>query len=235
MEKDPQIVLGIDVGGTFTDVLAIDRLSGEVVSAFKVPSTPSDPSEGAIVGVDRYLQRTGNPAAAVFHGTTVGTNALITKNAARTALITSRGFRDVLALRRHARPRLYDLAPTISPALVPRERRIEADERMGPDGIAVVSLSDVEVSRLIDAVRSSDVEAVAISLLHAYANDTHEKALGKALREALPGLFVTLSSDVCREFREFERTSTAVVNAFIGPPVQRYICLLYTSPSPRDS
>ena len=223
MEKDPQIVLGIDVGGTFTDVLAIDRLSGEIVSAFKVPSTPSDPSEGAIVGVDRYLQRTGNPAAAVFHGTTVGTNALITKNAARTALITSRGFRDVLALRRHARPRLYDLAPTISPALVPRERRIEADERMGPDGIAVVSLSDVEVSRLIDAVRASGVEAVAISLFHAYANDTHEKALGKALREALPDLFVTLSSDVCREFREFERTSTAVVNAFIGPPVQRYI------------
>lgn len=221
--SEVQIVLGVDVGGTFTDVLAMDRASGEVVSAFKVPSTPSDPSDGAIMGVDRYLERTGNTAAAVFHGTTVGTNALITKKAAKTALITTKGFRDVLALRRHARPRLYDLSPKISPALAPRERRIEAAERMGPDGVPIVPLEEAEIARLIDVIRAENVEAVAVSLFHAYANDAHEKALGDALVSALPDLFVTLSSDVCREFREFERTSTAVVNAFIGPPVQRYI------------
>jgi len=217
------IALGIDVGGTFTDVLALDREHGNLVAAFKVPSTPDDPAEGAILGVDRYLARTGGGASAVFHGTTVGTNALITKHAAKTALITTKGFRDVLALRRHARPRLYDLAPKISPALAPREWRFEAKERMAPDGTVLTALSTAEIDRLVGEIRSADIEAVAISFLHAYANDTHERAMGAALEAALPRLFVTLSSDVCREFREFERTSTVVVNAFIGPPVQRYV------------
>ncbi len=223
MLREDKIALGIDVGGTFTDVLALDRASGKIISAFKVPSTPSDPAEGAITGVDRYRERTGGGADAVFHGTTVGTNALITKKAAKTALITTKGFRDVLALRRHARPRLYDLAPKISPALAPRELRFEAVERMGPDGVAITPLTEMEIVRLIGEIRRADVEAVAISLLHAYANDGHERVLGAALQSALPELFVTLSSDVCREFREFERTSTVVVNAFIGPVVQRYV------------
>ncbi len=223
MLREDRIALGIDVGGTFTDVLALDRASGKIISAFKVPSTPLDPAEGAITGVDRYRERTGGGADAVFHGTTVGTNALITKKAAKTALITTKGFRDVLALRRHARPRLYDLAPKISPALAPRELRFEAVERMGPDGVAITPLTEMEIVRLIGEIRRADVEAVAISLLHAYANDGHERALGAALQSALPELFVTLSSDVCREFREFERTSTVVVNAFIGPVVQRYV------------
>ena len=134
------IALGIDVGGTFTDVLAFDRTSGVIISAFKVPSTPANPAEGAMTGVDRFLSRSGQRADAVFHGTTVGTNALITKNAAKTALVTTKGFRDVLALRRHARPRLYDLSPRISPDLAPRERRIEVEERMQPDGTALVPL-----------------------------------------------------------------------------------------------
>jgi N-methylhydantoinase A len=223
MSWDYKIALGIDVGGTFTDVLALDRASGKIVSAFKVPSPPSDPAEGAIIGVDRYLKKTGGGADAVFHGTTVGTNALITKTGAKTALITTKGFRDVLALRRHARPRLYDLAPKISPALVPRELRFEVVERMGPDGVAITLLTETEIERLIGEIQGAEVEAVAISLLHAYANDGHEQTLGAALQSALPGLFVTLSSDVCREFREFERTSTVVVNAFIGPVVQRYV------------
>jgi len=223
MSRNDKITLGIDVGGTFTDVLALDRRSGKIVSAFKVPSTPSNPAEGAITGIDRYRERTGGAADAVFHGTTVGTNALITKKAAKTALITTKGFRDVLALRRHARPRLYDLAPKISPALAPRELRFEAMERMGPDGVAITPLAETEIQRLIGEIREADVEAVAISLLHAYANDGHERAVSTALQSALPELFVTLSSDVCREFREFERTSTVVVNAFIGPVVQRYV------------
>jgi len=223
MSDDPDIALGIDVGGTFTDVLALDPGSGRLISALKLPSTPENPAIGAMTGVDRYLDRGGARAGAVFHGTTVGTNALITKNAASTALLATVGFRDVLALRRHARPRLYDLAPVISPPLAPREQRIEVIERMAPDGTAVTPLAEAEIERIIACVRAAGVEAVAVSLLHAYANDAHERALGEALESALPGLFVTLSSDVCREFREYERTSTAAVNAFIGPVVRRYI------------
>ena len=223
MPSDRKHILGIAVGGTFTDVLAFDRERGILVSAFKVPSTSDDPAAGAITGVDRYLERVGKFAEAVFHGTTVGTNALITKRAAKTALITTKGFRDVLALRRHARPRLYDLAPRISRALVPRERRFEAIERMGPDGCTIEPLLAEEIERLVAAVLRSGAEAVAISLLHSYANDEHERSLASAFEATAPELFVTLSSDVCREFREFERTSTATVNAFIGPPVGRYI------------
>ena len=223
MSDDPDIALGIDVGGTFTDVLALDPGSGRLISALKLPSTPENPAIGAMTGVDRYLDRGGARAGAVFHGTTVGTNALITKNAASTALLATVGFRDVLALRRHARPRLYDLAPVISPPLAPREQRIEVIERMAPDGTAVTPLAEAEIERIIACVRAAGVEAVAVSLLHAYANDAHERALGEALESALPGLFVTLSSDVCRECREYERTSTAAVNAFIGPVVRRYI------------
>lgn len=221
--KNKDIGLGIDVGGTFTDVLAFDRSSGAIVSALKVPSTPDNPAQAAMTGVDRYRERTGELVEAVFHGTTVGTNALITKKAARTALITTKGFRDVLALRRHARPRLYDLAPEISPPLAPREWRIEADERMAADGTVLTELNSAEIERLITLIRAAAVDAIAISFLHAYANDAHERILGHALEAALPNVFVTLSSDVCREFREFERTSTAVVNAFIGPPVQQYV------------
>lgn len=228
------IALGIDVGGTFTDVLALNRRSAKIISAFKVPSTPIDPADGAVTGVDRYLAQNPEGAAAVLHGTTVGTNALITKKAAKTALITTAGFRDVLALRRHARPRLYDLAPTISPALVPRDVRIEARERMGPDGVALVTLTPDELKHLVDQVRAAEVDAVAVCFLHSYANDIHERAVGDALQDAIPDLFVTLSSDVCREFREFERTSTTVVNAFIGPPVQRYIDTFEASLAQRE-
>ena len=152
------IALGVDVGGTFTDVLALDRAAGTIVSAFKVPSTPADPAEGAVTGVDRYLERTCGRVDAVFHGTTIGTNALITTKGAKTALITTKGFRDVLALRRHARPRLYDLAPKISPELAPREQRIEAAERMGPDGVPISPLEEAEIVQLVEEIKASGAE-----------------------------------------------------------------------------
>ena len=231
---EPDIALGIDVGGTFTDVLALNRDTGKLVSAFKVLSTPENLAAGAVTGVDRYREHIGDPAGAVFHGTTVGTNALITKQGARTSLVTTKGFRDVLALRRHARPRLYDLSPCISPPIVPRELRLEVTERMGHDGEILTPLTPEEVERIIGLVRDANVEAVAVSLLHAYANDAHERTLGVALEAALPDVFVTLSSDVCREFREFERTSTVVVNAFIGPVVQSYIDRLGDALSERN-
>ena len=217
------IVLAIDVGGTFTDILAFDRSNSAIILGFKVPSTPANPSDAVMNGVDRFLKRSGHTVDAIFHGTTIGTNALITKQGANTALVTTNGFRDVLALRRHARPRLYDLSPQISPDLVPRERRFEAEERMLANGTALVPLTETEIARIVEIVVKSGAEAVAVCFLHSYANDAHEQALGAAFQSANPDLFVTLSSDVCREFREYERTSTATVNAFIGPPVQRYV------------
>ena len=217
------VVLGIDVGGTFTDVLAFDPHSGAIVAAYKVPSTPSNPADGAITGVDRYLAHGGAAVRAVFHGTTVGTNILIEKKGGPSALITTDGFRDVLVLRRQARPRLYDLSPMVSPPLVDARWRLEVKERLHHDGSVAVALERAEIARVVAALDGEQLTSVAVSLLHCYANDAHERALGAAITAAHPQLFLTLSSDVCREFREYERTSTAVVNAYIGPAVARYI------------
>jgi N-methylhydantoinase A len=217
------VVLGIDVGGTFTDVLAFDPDKGAIVAAYKVPSTASNPADGAITGVERFLQRDGASARAVFHGTTIGTNILIEKKGGPSALVTTEGFRDVLVLRRQARPRLYDLAPMVSPPLVDARWRLQVNERLNHDGSVAVALQAAEIDRIVEELRNEQLTSVAVSLLHAYANDAHERALGAAIAAAHPQLFVTLSSDVCREFREYERTSTAVVNAYIGPAVARYI------------
>ncbi|MFT5172903.1 MAG: N-methylhydantoinase A [Gammaproteobacteria bacterium] len=217
------VVLGIDVGGTFTDVLAFDPHNGAIVAAYKVPSTASNPAEGAITGVDRYLQHGGATVRAVFHGTTVGTNILIEKKGGPTALLTTDGFRDVLVLRRQARPRLYDLSPRVSPPLVERRWRLEVNERLNHDGSVALALQAAEIDRMVAMLHDEKLASVAISLLHAYANDAHERALGDAIKAAHPRLFVTLSSEVCREFREYERTSTVVVNAYIGRAVARYI------------
>ncbi len=217
------VVLGIDVGGTFTDMLALDRETGAVVAAFKLPSTPLDPAKAAVAGLDRFVERTGRRAEGVFHGTTIGTNTLIERRGARTALVTTRGFRDVLALRRQARPRLYDLSPVVSEPLAERALRIEVAARMLHDGTVVAPLTDEDIEGVVAALRANAIEAVAVSLLHAYADDRHERALSKAIARELPDAYVTLSSDVCREFREFERTSTTTVNAYIGPAVSRYV------------
>ena len=233
-KPDTDLVIGIDVGGTFTDVLAIDMASGAVIAAFKLPSTRANPADGAVRGVDRFTERTGRRPRAVFHGTTVGTNALIEKRGGRTALVATRGFRDVLALRRQARPRLYDLQPMVSEPLAPRELRFEVAERTTFDGRIDTELTKEEIARVVAEVAAAGVDAVAVCLLHSYANDRHERALGEALSCRLGATFVTLSSDVCREFREFERTSTTTVNAYIGPSVARYIDTLQERLSERD-
>ena len=199
------VVLGIDVGGTFTDVLAFNPHSGAIVAAYKVPSTGSNPAEGAITGVDRYLQHGGATVRAVFHGTTVGTNILIEKKGGPTALLTTDGFRDVLVLRRQARPRLYDLSPMVSPPLVDRPWSLEVNERLNHDGSVALALQAAEIDRMVAMLHDEELASVAISLLHAYANDAHERALGDAIKAAHPRLFVTLSSEVCREFREHEQ------------------------------
>ncbi len=157
--KPNDIALGIDVGGTFTDILAIDLGRGRIIASAKVLSTPHDPSIAAVTGIDRLTQGAPWRAGAVFHGTTVGTNALIQRRGARTALVTTEGFRDVLALRRQARPRLYDLQPIVSPPLVPRERRLEVRERVTHDGAVIVPLEDGEITRLVAVLEALAADA----------------------------------------------------------------------------
>ena len=228
------LALGIDVGGTFTDVLALDLKTGVVTAAFKLPSTPADPAIAAVAGVDRHIARSRERPSRVFHGTTVGTNALIERRGARTALISTKGFRDVLALRRQARPRLYDLRPVVSEPLAERELRLEVNERTLADGTICKALETSDVDAIVSALRASNVRSIAICLIHSYANDEHERMLESAVSRAFPDVFITRSSDVCREFREFERTSTTAVNAYIGPAVSKYIENLAKNLGERD-
>ena len=216
-----------DIGGTFTDIALIGS-DGQLFTS-KVPSTPNDFSDGVVQGVREILaKRAVDPGAItqVLNGTTVATNAILEARGALTALITTRGFRDVLEIRRIRVPRLYDPLYVKPAPLVPRDLRFEISERIGPRGEILLPLAKEEISDIIDVFRAEKVEAVAVSLLHAYANPEHEILLGTALSEALPGVFVTISSEILPEIREYERTSTTVINAYVGPPVRRYVSSL---------
>jgi len=219
--------VGIDIGGTFSDVVAIDE-TGEVITAFKVPSTPDDPAEAVITGLARLEDQLPGLAdarlsAAMFHGTTVATNALIQKRGARTALLTTKGCRDVLELRRQARPDLYRLFQRISPPLVDEQWRLEIAERVAFDGSIIQPLQKASVRETVKVLRQGEVEALAICFLHAYANDEHEQDVKRIIEEELPHVDLSLSSEVCPEIGEFERTSTVVVNAYVSSEVRRYL------------
>ena len=215
------IEIGIDVGGTFTDAIVWDGDSGMVLSAFKLPSTREDPGRAVMEALRRISSGHDLARARVCHGTTVGTNTLIERKGARTALVTTAGFADVIELRRQDRPELYRWDVRISKPLVPHELRFEADERLDHAGRVVAPLTGVD--RLVDRLVAARPEAVAIACLHAYANPAHEVALRDAIARALPDAFITCSHEVCPELGEYERTSTTVVNAYIGPPVSRYL------------
>ena len=206
--------LGVDVGGTFTDLVAL--VDGELVTA-KVPSTPADQSEGAMRAVEAAGLEPGD--IAVFaHGMTVATNALLERRGARTALVTTEGFRDVLEIARQNRPSLYDLAQDRPPALVPRDLRFTVRERMGPEG-QIEPLDSASVERAVDDLKAADVEAVAVCLLFAFRHPEHERAVGDAVRHALPGVHVSLSSEVLPEFREYERFATTAADAYLSPRI----------------
>ena len=217
--------VGVDVGGTFTDVVLLGD-DGRMV-ARKVSSTPEDYSRGIAEGVAAALADCGatpGDVTSVVHATTVATNTILEQKGARTGLITTRGFRDVLEMRRLRIPVMYDLQYEKPPPLVPRRLRREVDERLGPDGAVRRALDPASLDAAVADLRREGVEAAAVSLLHAYANPAHEREVAARLREAFPnGLYVTCSSDILPEIREYERTSTAVVNAYIGPVVQRYM------------
>ncbi|HYF17822.1 MAG TPA: hydantoinase/oxoprolinase family protein [Ramlibacter sp.] len=218
-------LIGIDVGGTFTDAVVFAGDDGRVLDAFKLPSTPADPAEAVLAALRRIAQRLPLQGATVCHGTTVGTNALLERRGARVALLATRGFTDLIELRRQDRPTLYDLAVKVSEPLVPAQSRIGVDERLDAAGAVVEALGGLPA--LLERLQAMRPQAIAVSLLHAYANPAHETALQRVLQEAFPQAFICLSSDVCPEFREYERTSTTVVNAYIGPAVGRYIDRLH--------
>jgi len=217
--------IGVDVGGTFTDFTLLDEASGEL-RFFKLPSTPGDPSAAIEDGLLQILAAHDvSPAdvSYVGHGTTVATNIVIERSGARTGLLTTRGFRDILELGRQARPSIYDYRIEKPVPLVPRDRRVEVIERIGPDGEVLTALDAASLEAAARALAEQGVESVAICFLHSYRAPTHEAAAKAVVRRVLPDAYVTVSSEILPEFREFERMSTAVVNAFVGPRMSRYL------------
>ncbi len=216
--------LGIDIGGTFTDLVASDG-SG-LVWRVKVPTTPSDPAEGALDSVRRFLRKASidpRQAKVVIHATTLASNALLTGKETRTALLTTEGFRDVLEIGRQNRPELYNLQVERLPPLVPRRYRFEVKERISYDGKVLQPIDQSQVRDIARTVKRSEIESVAVCFLHSYANPRHEKIAARLVREELPDIHLSVSSDLLPEFREYERTSTTVVNAVLQPLVSRYL------------
>ena len=217
--------IGIDVGGTFTDFTLVNEQTGGV-AFHKVPSTPHDPSEAIERGIAELLcdhQIQPGEVGHIGHGTTVATNLIIERKGAPCGLITTRGFRDVLELARQTRPHLYDYTVVKPPPLVPRMWREEVSERLLADGSVREPLDEGDVRRAALALRDAGVESVAICFLHSYRNPSHERRACDIVREVMPDVYVSVSSEVLPEFREYERLSTTAMNASIGPRMQLYL------------
>ncbi|CAM2736061.1 hydantoinase/oxoprolinase family protein [Streptomyces albus] len=221
--------IGVDTGGTFTDVVAFDEETG-ALHVRKVSSTPDDPGLAIVEGLERILEQIGGrtPADVGYfaHGTTVGTNALLTRRGARTGVVTTRGFRDLLELGRGRRPRLYDLQADKPAPFAPRDLRLEVTERVRHDGSIETPLDEDEARAAARTLREAGVEAVAVCLLYSFLRPEHEQRIGEILAEELPGAHISLSSRVLPEFREYERLSTVVTNAYVGPVVAEYLAKL---------
>jgi len=212
--------VGVDVGGTFTDLVAWDAATGRT-SALKVPTTPENPAGGVLNGL-AAMARAAGPCGSLAHGTTLVTNAIIERRVGAVGLVTTRGFRDVLEIGRMNRLHLYRLdLPAKPEPLVPRRLRAEVAERVGPDGTVLAPLDLGELPLIIERFRREGVESVAVCLLHAYANPAHEQALRLALAPHFP--YVSVSSQINAEFREYERACTTVLNAAVMPLAARYI------------
>lgn len=209
--------VGIDIGGTFTDFVVYSPDDG-TLQRFKVLSTHPDPAEGVLQGLSKIPQTASRQ---IVHGSTVATNAILERKGARTALITTKGFRDVLLIGRQNRPELYDLFPVIPPPLVSREWCLEITERVDYEGTVVIPLQEKELDAIIETLRQEHIQSVAVSFLFSFVNPAHEQCVTRRLREE--GFFVTVSSEILPEFREYERTSTTVVNAYVSPTLDSYL------------
>jgi N-methylhydantoinase A len=216
---EQELRIGVDIGGTFTDFVIYDPQSGELVT-FKLLSTPANPAEAVLAGLKSSLipqQR----QRYIVHGSTVATNALLERKGAVTALITTRGFRDVLQIGRQNRPFLYDFTAGPAPPLVPEDLRLEVDERVDHTGQVLQSLEPGWEDQILPVLRKAGVESVAVSLLFSFLHPEHEAAVGQSLRK--DGFLVSLSSEILPEYREYERTSTTAVNAYVSPVLDRYL------------
>jgi N-methylhydantoinase A len=215
--------VAIDIGGTFTDATLVDESTGAVAIA-KVLTTPSDPSDGFMRAFERVVgDRDTREVALVVHATTMATNAIIEGKTGRTGFVTTHGFRDLLEIARQVRPTLYDPQFEKSPPLVPRDRAVGVVERLGPKGEVDTPLDEESARSAAALLAREDVESVAVCLLHAYVNPEHERRVGEILADELPGVPVSLSSEVAPEFREYLRASTTVINAAIRPIMDRYL------------
>ena len=216
--------IGIDIGGTFTDIVCVTPDGSLLVR--KVPSTPDDYSRSVLECLPGLFREGGSEPGQVqevIHGTTVATNALLQGSGARTALITTRGFRDVLELRRIRMPELYNWDWDKPPDLVPRRLRLEVPERVDAGGRVILPLDERQAERAVDEIAAAGIESLAVCLINSYANPEHEERLAAIVRQKLPNLPLSLSSGILREVREYERTATTVVNAYVLPIVQRYV------------
>ncbi len=213
--------LGTDVGGTFTDGVLLDETTGRIAVS-KVSSTPENPATGTIQCIEKF-EIPLDQASFLAHGTTVVINALIEGKGAKTALITTKGFRDVLEIGRSNRTEMYDALYRKPRPLVPRRLRLEVSERVAADGTVLVPLDLEEVARLVALLREEGVESVAVCLLNAYANPVHEEEIGRFLAQRYPQAAVSLSNQITRRYYEYERTSTTVQNAYVMPVVRSYL------------
>ncbi|MBC7782182.1 MAG: hydantoinase/oxoprolinase family protein, partial [Proteobacteria bacterium] len=217
--------IGLDVGGTFTDLFMVDTMSG-AVHHHKLPSTPAQPELAPLQGIAELLASAGAIGADVAFvglGTTVATNALLERKGARTGLITTEGFRDLLEIARQKRPHTFDLHAYKPAPLVTRELRCEARERVAADGTVLTPLDLEALAPVVDRLRDAGVQSVAICFINAFANAAHERAAAAFVRERWPEAEVSESSEVLPEFREYERLSTTLVNAFLMPVMRGYL------------
>ena len=217
--------LGVDIGGTFTDIALIDEATGQIYTG-KVSSTPQDPSGGFMEAVQRLLakqQVAAQDVAYIVHGTTVATNAIIEGKVAPTGFITTEGFRDMLEIARQIRPTLYDLQFEKPRPLVPRHRCFGVPERLDAQGQVLTPLNEDALRQVANKLRDEGVESIAVCFLHAYANPAHERRAGEIIAEVFPEAVVSLSAEVAPEFREYLRASTTVINSCIRPVVARYL------------
>ena len=216
--------ISADIGGTFTDI-AFLRNDGVLITR-KILSTPDDFARAVVMGILELINEINEPPESfseVLHGCTVATNAILESKGAKTALITTKGFRDVLEMRRIRMPVLYDPLYVKPVPLIPRERRYEIEERLDGNGNIITKINRDELKDIINNIRDDNVESIAVTLIHSYANDKHERIIGEILSNELPKCFVTLSVDILPEIREYERTSTTAINAYVGPPVKSYV------------
>lgn len=227
-DRSKQLIrIGIDIGGTFTDFV-IYFSESQKIETFKVPSTPADPAQAVITGLRNYFLSQSSDRAAVvldiIHGSTVATNALLERKGARTALITTQGFQDVLQIGRQNRPSLYDLSIELPPALIPAHLSWGVEERVDHNGEVLIPLNTQNIDQMISELHASGVTSVAVCLLFSFLYPDHEKIISKKLRAS--GFFSSASFEILPEYREYERMSTTAVNAYVSPVMDRYLAHL---------